>query len=95
MPRTPVAMLSRNPAGHWRVFVVLEGSVAAWPEMTFPSSGQVPTLADRYRALRTLGYTPQSIHTEWVWTEHNQDPDEPDSPTLLIATTSVWEVEPA
>ncbi|MFJ2818301.1 DUF6303 family protein [Streptomyces sp. NPDC087294] len=84
--RTLRAQLSERE-GRWRLYVVLPGqSSEPWPEFTF--GAQVPTFTDRVNALSVLGFEPLP-DAPWEWTEDSEDPDDPASPVVLIASTDV------
>lgn len=77
--------------GRWRLYVVLYNTPGPWPEHRFPVSSQVPTLAERSRALNALGFV-LTDDTEWRWIEDSEDPDDPSTPVVLMAAATVEEV---
>ncbi|WP_432016195.1 DUF6303 family protein [Streptomyces hydrogenans] len=52
----------------WQLYVAKPGSVAAWPAYTWPTSREVPPIAEREAVLGLLGYT-LAEGSEWEWTE--------------------------
>ncbi|HEY8981819.1 MAG TPA: DUF6303 family protein [Streptomyces sp.] len=72
--------------GRWRLYVVLLNTLTPWPEYVF--GPQVPTFTDRVNALTALGYEPVP-GAAWEWFEDREDPDDPASPVVLIASTDV------
>ncbi|MGV4888448.1 DUF6303 family protein [Streptomyces viridosporus] len=84
--RTLTAQMSNN-GGAWRLYVVLYGETD-WPTVRWVRSGPVPTVAERRRALATLGYE-VAPGAKWSWTEDSQVPDDDSSPVLLIAAVTV------
>jgi uncharacterized protein DUF6303 len=77
-------------AGRWRLYVVLYGETC-WPEHYFTPGPAVPTLTERTQALDALGYRPVG-DDPWEWTETSEDYEDPSSPVVLIAATTVEEV---
>jgi hypothetical protein len=71
----------------WRLYVVLYG-VPDWPTFRWERTGPVPTVAERRRALASLGYevAPGAV---WSWTEDSRDPDDDGTPVVLIAAVTV------
>lgn len=85
---TYTAQMSQR-AGRWRLYVVIYGETC-WPEHHFAPGPAVPKLTERARALAALGYGP--VGDEWEWTESSEDYEDPSSPVVLIAATTVEEV---
>ncbi|MFI8422208.1 DUF6303 family protein [Streptomyces sp. NPDC085479] len=82
----------------WQLYVAKPGSVGAWPTFTWPTSREVPPVAEREAVLGLLGYG-LAEGAEWVWTE-DTGPEYHSHPVRvsLIARTRVqplagWEVE--
>ncbi|MEW2417957.1 DUF6303 family protein [Streptomyces sp. NPDC046866] len=73
-------------SGPWRLYVVQPGQ-PYWPTHTFTDTA-VPTLAERSRALKALGFA-FTGPPEWSWVEDAEQYGNPDSPVLLIAVTHV------
>ncbi|MFF9591852.1 DUF6303 family protein [Streptomyces sp. NPDC014646] len=79
-----------NRGGRWRLYVALMGvPVSQWPEHDFGPTATVPTLAERSRALTTLGYA-FTEGAEWEWTEYSETLDDDASPVRLLASIQVW-----
>ncbi|MEU2222615.1 MULTISPECIES: DUF6303 family protein [Streptomyces] len=74
--------------GCWRLYVVLLNTTEQWPERDFGRSVPVPTRTERAEALRALGFEPVP-GAEWRWIEDSETPEDPASPVLLIAATTV------
>lgn len=72
--------------GRWRLYVVLMNTIAPWPEYAF--GAPVPTFTDRVNALSVLGFEPLQ-DARWEWIEDSEDPDDPASPVVLIASADV------
>jgi uncharacterized protein DUF6303 len=89
MAPTYTAQMSQR-AGRWRVYVVVFGETW-WPESDFAYGQQVPTRAERSRALNALGYA-LTDGAEWRWTEDSHEPGNPSSAVVLIAAATVEEV---
>ncbi|MER0424693.1 DUF6303 family protein [Streptomyces microflavus] len=74
--------------GRWLLYVVLMGvPVSQWPEHDF-APGNVPTPAERSRALTDLGF----VFTDgaaWAWEEYPERPDDDSSPVRLLASVQV------
>ncbi|MEU9699422.1 DUF6303 family protein [Streptomyces sp. NPDC047981] len=77
----------------WRLFVLLPGPVADWPEHDL-GTGDVPTIRERSRALNALGYV-FTDDAEWSWTEPTLRPNDPDARAYLIASIEVREAAEA
>ncbi|MFD3944076.1 DUF6303 family protein [Streptomyces sp. NPDC058579] len=73
----------------WRLYVLLPGPVADWPEYDL-GSGEMPTVRERSRALNALGYV-FTDGAEWRWTETTLWPNDPDARAYLIASVEVRE----
>ncbi|MGI5048217.1 DUF6303 family protein [Streptomyces sp. JAC25] len=74
--------------GRWVLYVALMGGgVSQWPEHDF-GPGNVPTLAERSRALTGLGFVFMD-GAEWEWTEYPEQPDDDTSPVRLLASVQV------
>ncbi|MFJ8168501.1 DUF6303 family protein [Streptomyces sp. NPDC094473] len=75
--------------GRWCLYVALMGAPGSlWPEHFFGRSVQVPTVAERSRALTALGFV--SVDgAEWEWTEYSETPDDDTSPVRLLASIRV------
>lgn len=86
---TYTAQLSQR-AGRWRLYVVIYGETC-WPEAYFAPGPAVPTPTERARALAALGYV-RVGDDGWEWTESSEDYEDPSSPVVLIAATTVEEV---
>ncbi|WP_406484572.1 DUF6303 family protein [Streptomyces microflavus] len=79
-------MSSRD--GRWVLYVALMGGgVSQWPECDF-GPGNVPTPAERSRALTGLGFV-FTDGAEWEWTEYLERPDDDTSPVRLLASVQV------
>lgn len=76
-----------SDGGPWRLYVVLYGETE-WPTVRWERSGPVPTMAERRRALASLGYE-VAPGAQWSWTEDSRDPDDDATPVLLIAAVAV------
>ncbi|MFF8728870.1 DUF6303 family protein [Streptomyces sp. NPDC015171] len=74
--------------GRWRLYVVLLNTTEWWPEYGFGREQPVPTFTERTDSLSVLGFEPVP-GAAWQWTEDSQDPDDPASPVVLIATVQV------
>ncbi|MEU6282099.1 DUF6303 family protein [Streptomyces sp. NPDC047028] len=86
MPTTFRAQMSVR-GGRWRLYVVLLGTTERWPEFSF-GRRSVPTLAERSRALKRLGFEPVE-DGEWSWSEDSEIVGDPTTAVILIATTQV------
>ncbi|MFE5718372.1 DUF6303 family protein [Streptomyces erythrochromogenes] len=53
----------------WQLYVAMTGLVSEWPTYTWAPTAEIPTLDERARALRDLGFT-LAEGVEWEWTEH-------------------------
>ncbi|MYX01979.1 MULTISPECIES: DUF6303 family protein [unclassified Streptomyces] len=74
--------------GRWLLYVVLMGvPVSQWPEHDF-GPGDVPTPAERSRALTGLGFV-FTAGAEWAWEEYPEQPDDDTSPVRLLASIKV------
>ncbi|MDX2407617.1 DUF6303 family protein [Streptomyces microflavus] len=81
------AQMSRRD-GRWVLYVALMGGgVSQWPEHDF-GPGNVPTPAERSRALTGLGFVFMD-GAEWEWTEYSERPDDDSSPVRLLASVRV------
>jgi hypothetical protein len=74
--------------GRWRLYVVLMNTTARWPEYSFGRAAPVPTFTERAEALGVLGFEPLP-GAAWEWVEDSQDPDDPASAVVLIASVQV------
>ncbi|MFR9794633.1 DUF6303 family protein [Streptomyces sp. MS06] len=74
--------------GCWRVYVVLFGTTERWPEFAFGRRRPVPTLMERSRALRALGFEPVDGGA-WEWSEDSTVPEDPTTAVILMASTRV------
>ncbi|MGW4250770.1 DUF6303 family protein [Streptomyces californicus] len=76
-----------SDGGPWHLYVVLYGE-NQWPTVRWERTGPVPTVAERRRALASLGYQ-VAPGAAWSWTEDSRDPDDDSTPVLLIAAVAV------
>ncbi|MEV7519415.1 DUF6303 family protein [Streptomyces sp. NPDC091371] len=78
-----------TPGPCWQVYVAMSGLVSEWPTYTWPTSAEIPTIHQRLRALRELGFTLVQ-DAEWEWTE-SIGPDYHPHPVrvLLLGTVKV------
>ncbi|MFD8667783.1 DUF6303 family protein [Streptomyces microflavus] len=74
--------------GRWLLYVVRMGvPVSQWPEHDF-GPGNVPTPAERSRALTHLGFV-FTDGAERAWEECSERPDDDSSPAWLLAFVQV------
>ncbi|WEH34468.1 DUF6303 family protein [Streptomyces sp. AM 4-1-1] len=79
-------MSSRD--GRWILYVALMGvPVSQWPEHDF-GPVDVPTPAERSRALTALGFA-FTDGAEWEWAEYPERPDDDTSPVRLLTSVRV------
>jgi hypothetical protein len=96
-PTTYRAQVTRRRGVGWLLFVVVPGLVGDWPTTDFLTiDGHPPTLADRARALESLGYRLADPGAVWEWME-TQDgaecsPQTGDEPVELSASVQVVEI---
>lgn len=64
-------MTRRPDTGNWRLYVATApGRVADWPEYDWPASHySLPTMGERDKALKRLGYRRPPGNTAWDWQE--------------------------
>ncbi|MER6911123.1 DUF6303 family protein [Streptomyces sp. NPDC000594] len=72
-------------AGHWELYIPSADDVSVWPEHEFRRAYPLPTLAERLRVLRDLGYEPVP-GSAWRWDE---DPAGPNDRVELTASIPV------
>ncbi|MFH8387728.1 DUF6303 family protein [Kitasatospora sp. NPDC018058] len=93
-PTTYRAQITLRPGVGWVLFVMVPGRVADWPTQDFLTiDGRPPTIADRSRALESLGYRLADPAAAWEWVE-TQDgaecaPQTGDAPVNLSAAVTV------
>ncbi|WP_425281753.1 DUF6303 family protein [Streptomyces nitrosporeus] len=81
--------------GRWCLYVALmRVRVSQWPEHDFGPAVQVPTVAERSRALIALGFV-FTEGAEWEWTEYSETPDDDTSPVRLLASVQVRSLDGA
>lgn len=63
-------VLGRPSGACWELYLVVYNTTEQWPHHKWPVARrhQVPTLAERTRALASLGYSP-AADAEWQWQE--------------------------
>ncbi|MEU1490350.1 DUF6303 family protein [Streptomyces sp. NPDC005775] len=75
--------------GRWCLYVALMNAPGSqWPDHYFGRSAQVPTVAERSRALAALGFV-FAGDAEWEWTEYSETPDDDTSQVRLLASVRV------
>ncbi|MEE1806944.1 DUF6303 family protein [Streptomyces sp. BE133] len=84
---SPLSAQLSNRDGRWRLYVCCWGA-SQWPEHDFGPTATAPTLAERSRALTSLGFA-FIDGAEWEWTEDSETLDDDTSPVLLLASIRV------
>ncbi|MEU1349737.1 DUF6303 family protein [Streptomyces sp. NPDC005795] len=75
--------------GRWCLYVALMTAPGSqWPDHYFGRTVQVPTVAERSRALTALGFVVVD-GAEWAWEEYGETPDDDTSQVRLLASVRV------
>jgi hypothetical protein len=63
-------LMHHEATGQWELFVPLSDKPAGeWPAYAFAPGRQLPTIRERERGLRRLGYKRTTEQAAWEWLE--------------------------